>query len=160
MTGRSSLDYGEEMKRQLLDAGVCTSDELLGCSIEEFSDLQVSNGVILPRAYQGFLQTLGRGAGDFFRGTDIFFQNVPIPREVVQEMINQDNEARGCKLPAKAFVFASHQDYSFLYFVAREDDDDPPVFLYEEDEGPPRQVAASFTQWFSDSVRDHAEAAQ
>jgi len=157
MAGKSSGDYGHEMKRELLDSGICTSDELLECSIEEFSDLQVTTGVILPRAYQGFLQSMGRGAGDFFRGTDIFFQSLPITRDVVQKLIYQDEKARGFKLPDNVFVFASHQGYSFLYFVAEEDDDDPRVFVYTEDEGPPRQVAESFTQWFSQSVRDHAE---
>jgi len=157
MARKNSGDYGKEMRRQLLTAGICSPRELFGCNVEEVSDLAVSNGAILPRAYWGFLQAAGRGAGDFFRGTDIFYRSLPIPRQVVQEMIDRDERAAGFTLPDKVFVFASHQGYSFLYFAVEEDDDDPAVFAYVEDEGPPRQVAESFTQWFSASVTDHAE---
>jgi hypothetical protein len=153
----SSGEYGEELQAKIVEAGVAKPEELYGCSPEEIHDLQVRTGVVLPKAYRGFLEVMGRGAGAFFQGTDIYYQSLPISRDEVQEMMDEDEGASGFKLPDNAFVFASHQGYSFLFLVAEEGVDDPPVWVYEEGEGEPREVADSFTKWFAAAVRDHKE---
>jgi hypothetical protein len=55
-------------------------------------------------------------------------------------------------LPNDAFVFAMHQRYRFLYFVARPGDDDPAVYSYLEGEPGSKLVATSFSEFLRDVI--------
>lgn len=158
MADARSREYAQELTRLVVDAGLAAEDDLVGCSDDEIAALEARISVSLPRAYQGFLHAMGRDAGDLFVGTDMFYEDLPIPREVLQAVLDEDDDAGGFVVPDNAVVFVSHQGYVFLYLLVEDGNDDPPVFLYTEEEGgPPRQVADHFTQWFAESVADHTD---
>lgn len=122
-----------------------------GCSESEISEIEQEVAVSLPAAYVLFLEEMGRSAGDFLRGDDLFYP----------EMIGLTGDARECMTEADCaamladsdFVFAGHHDYVYLYFNT-EAGDDPPVYRYIEGEDKPEKVFESFSEWVKSSVED------
>ena len=71
---------------------------------------------------------MGRGAGRFWAGTDIFF---PAIMKLPGASIRYRESQTQFPMPEDAIVFAMHQGYQVLYFCAN-DGDDPPVYHHLE----------------------------
>ena len=125
----------QEVVERLVGSGIARPDEIRGCSEAEIHDLERQSGVRFPGEYRAFLSAMGQGAGRFFRGTDMFFAEIPKLRLFADELL--DELGNPFQLPGSSFVFSVHQGYQFMYFIADDGIDDPPVYSFMEgDEGP------------------------
>lgn len=118
----------EDTKKRLIERGVSGSSSFFGCSEKEIEQVRIEAGFPLPQAYSEFLRQMGKGAGRFFEGTDLFyptmFQNTEAAREMLAEL------ECGLTLPKQSFVFAMHQGYQFYFFS--NENNNPAVYYYME----------------------------
>ncbi len=91
---------------------------------------------------------LGHQAGALLIGSDLSFDRlVELQSEARQLAAESGND-----LPARAFVFLTHQGYESLFFDV-EGGDDPQVHRHEEAK-PSRPLGMSFSVWFSKAADD------
>jgi hypothetical protein len=144
-----------ELRDLIVSSGVARSDEIRPCSEEEVTALEVSLGVEMPNAYRDFLLTMGRGAGDLFIGSDVYYDRLFELREWAQDLLDE-NEATDT-IPLDAFVFLMHQGYQFM-FLRKSEGEDPPVWAYNEADTTSafRIVATKFTEFLRNAIEGHA----
>ena len=138
---------------RMVGTGYARPDELLGCTPEEVARIEARFGLRLPRIYREFLLAMGRGAGRFFRGTDVFSPAVLELRQWAEELLEECG--RPCALPDDAFVFLMHQGYQFGYFRTGGGEDDPPLYRYVECDPAPVQNARSFSEMLRAELESH-----
>ena len=122
-------------------------DQMRGCTSEEILEIaELWGKKKLPKAYEEFLVLMGRGLGDLFVGSRMFYPDIlNLPKEVAWLIAGDPNFA----LPANASPFASHQGYQFLYMT---DGDDPPVYFYMEMQGKGVFRRDRFSQFVADGI--------
>ncbi|WP_082591422.1 SMI1/KNR4 family protein [Duganella sp. Root198D2] len=143
----------EVLISSLVDAGICHLDEVRGVTPEEVARLEANIGKSLPSEYREFLSGVGRGAGRFLNGTDIFFAALDGLREDAIQLLRENEE--DASLPDDAFVFSMHQGYEFTYFKIS-DGDDPPVYQYVEGNGSPSLAWNSFNDFLVDAIAQNS----
>jgi hypothetical protein len=143
--------------QQLLEilgaAGVVDPSTVEGCSEADIAAVQAQAGGCLPMAYKIFLECMGRQAGGFLVGTDVFYPAVLNLRSWAQEMLEEGNS--GFVLPDTAFVFLMHQGYQCLYFLMEGLSEDPPVFRVAEGMTAAEQFAPSLSAAIEILARTH-----
>jgi hypothetical protein len=147
---KMSRDLEEKMSSlltQLEQGRLCKPGEARGATEQEIDRLEREIGLPLPAAYKSYLRAVGKGAGDFLCGTDIFLPQVPGIRDDAVEVLHQLDPS--LQLPPDAFVFGHHQGYVFYYMRTDPADDDPPVYCFTDDASP-RQVSSSFTGFLTE----------
>ena len=112
-----------------VNARVHLADGVTPCTEREVTDLEEKLGLQVPDAYKEFLLWMGHGAGNFLRGTDCFYDSLPL-NEAACELLTEDNVT--LQLPEDAFVFYMHQDYQFM-FLRTSEGPNPPVYFYAEE---------------------------
>jgi SMI1 / KNR4 family (SUKH-1) len=137
----------------IITSGLAAGDEIAGCSEAEIRALEAAFGRQLPANYRAFLSVMGKGAGEFMRGTDMFHEHLGGLREAAGRLIAQSRSP--AKLSASDWVFAVHQGYQLLYFDAAAGPD-PKVFHVMEGE-PAQPVAASFSDWLFGAIEDEID---
>ncbi|REK37785.1 MAG: SMI1/KNR4 family protein [Planctomycetota bacterium] len=123
-------------KRQVASPG-----SIRGCSEEEIREIRQRLGH-LPAAYVAFLRRMGRGAGEWFLGSDVFYPTCLELNAWAAETLAE--ESNPPQLPEDAVVFGMHQGYQFHFMVSSEGDD-PPVYYYHEGGEGFERVADSFS---------------
>jgi hypothetical protein len=137
---------------RLVHGGLAKQDEILGCSSAEIDEIEDSSpGVRLPSVYRAFLESMGRSAGQFMRGTDLFYPEILGLRKIAEALLREC--AVAWRLERQHFVFCSHQGYQFLFFDCTRGED-PPVWLFLEGETAPREVFPRFSEWLRRCVQD------
>jgi hypothetical protein len=121
----------EPIKQRLIALNRDSSQPLCGCSPAEIRQLEGRLGVKLPSAYQEFLRIMGKGAGQFLRGSDCFYPQMRELKTAAVELL-EENHFPGA-LPKDAFVFFMHQGYQFSFFRLSEGEN-PPTYSYCEGE--------------------------
>lgn len=101
---------------------------LKGCTANEIAEIESYFKVQLPNAYTDFLKTMGRGAGDYLKGSSVFYDEIFDLKDGAVDLLTENNFK---PLPEDAFVFYMHQGYQFAFFLS-ETSDDPPVFYFYE----------------------------
>lgn len=139
--------FFRDLINRLYAARVCRPDQIRPCSEAEIDEIERRWGVPLPDAYRWFLRTMGRGAGQFFGGTDIFHASLGDVREQALEILRE--EARPIELPAEALVFAAHQGYQFWYMDLSTGGEDPPVWYFVMESEGPRRIHDQFTEFLA-----------
>ena len=151
MTHQEIREAISEIADVLLSRGIATKDLIKGCTPTEIEKIESDVGRALPLAYREFLVRMGRGAGAFFVGTDMFYPNILGNTDAAHELVGEDNS--GLELPRDAIVISMHQGYQFL-FVQADDGDDPPVHYYMEQSGKFVKKADRLTQFLRHVVND------
>jgi hypothetical protein len=123
--------YLEPIKQRLIALNLASPHDLIGCTMREIIELEQQLGVKLPIAYQEFLRIMGKGAGQFLRGSDCFYDQLLDLQQAAGELL-AENHFLG-KIPDDAFVFFMHQGYQFSFFRLSEGDN-PPTYFYCEGE--------------------------
>lgn len=136
----------------LVAAKICKPDEIKGCTVDEVSELERLVGIKFPSQYRNFLLDVGNGAGNFFRGTDIFFRALDDLNGEAIALLEENGEV--FSLPEDAFVFSMHQGYEFNYFLAS-DGENPPVYQYVEGNGMPVITWKTFDDYIRDAIDLH-----
>lgn len=108
-----------------LNAG---GQKMIPLSENDITGIEEEIKMTLPKVYRTFLSLMGRGAGDFMKGSSAFYNDFYDFKYGVTEII-QDNKLP--KLPEESFVFWMHQGYQFAFFLLSEGDD-PPVYYFTE----------------------------
>ena len=145
----------EKSKNDLLDSGVAVDSQISPCLSEDVDSLKKSLGVTkFPEAYEKFLLKIGRGAGSFMQGTDIFYPGIKELNKHAVALLEENGES--FVLPEDSIVFSMHQGYEFLYFRLS-DGDDPGVYQYVEGSGEPKKVWCSFTEFVEDMLKQHVK---
>jgi hypothetical protein len=140
-----------EVARILVSRGVATEDSVRGCSVTEIDEVEGDVRLRLPLAYREFLAKMGRNAGNFYVGTDIFYPNLLGNTKAAHELVAEDKAT--IILPKDSIAFAMHQGYQFTFFQTDEGDD-PPVYYYMEQSGGFVKKADQFTQFLADVAHD------
>lgn len=102
--------------------------DLSGCSPKQIARIEEYFNLKLPSTYVEFLLTMGKGAGQFMRGTSAFYNEIFDLREGSIELLDENDFM---KLSDDTFVFWMHQGYQFAFFYLS-DGDNPPVYFYYE----------------------------
>lgn len=139
----------DRLADRLVANGVAT--EFVGCTREDIARVEADAGVAAPSAYVAFLERMGREAGEFYRGSEMFGpwlgRLTGSGRELVEE---EESELR---LPDDAVVFCMHQGYQFL-FIRSGEGADPPVYWYLEDSGRFEKKADRLTDFLIEVADD------
>ena len=141
----------EKVAEILVRRAVVTENTLQGCSAEEIEEIAASVGRRLPLAYREFLAKMGRGAGVFYVGTDLFYPRLLGITEAARELVAEDEAS--VVLPEDAIAFMMHQGYQFM-FVRAGEGDDPPVYNYREQGGEFVKKADQLSQFLLDAAYD------
>lgn len=144
-------DWITKVADLLVAQGVATPETIHGCSAKEIEAVELDVGLPLPRTYREFLAKMGRGAGNFFVGTDLFYPDVLGVTDAAHELVAEDKA--GLVLPKDAIAFMMHQGYQ-LMFVTADDGEDPPVYYYMEQSGEFVKKAEKLTQFLTDIAHD------
>lgn len=144
----------ETLISMLISANICQTSDIRGAALEDVAALERAIGQNLPAQYREFLLGIGRGAGEFLQGTDIFLSALDGLKDDAISLLRENDE--NIALADDAFVFSMHQGYEFTYFNISEGDD-PPVYQYVEGNGPPVLAWNSFSEFLSDSIAQHAQ---
>lgn len=144
----------ENLVKELLDSGLAVKEDIKHCSSEDIASLKATSGGYLPIVYEQYLLKIGRCAGKFMQGTDIFYPSILGLKEDAIELLEENEE--NFKLPDDAFVFSMHQGYEFLYFLLS-DGDDPEIYQYIEGDEAPTKAWDSFTEFLNQSLAQHIQ---
>lgn len=142
--------YIEKVVRRLVDRGMAQASEIRGCTSDEVDELSAIWQIPLPAAYKEFLFRMGRGAGRFFVGTDIFY---PKALKLREYLTLYQGEQPLFRPPPDAIAFAMHQGYQVLYICAN-DGDDPSVYHHLEYEKKTTLVDQRFSDFLIGVSRD------
>ncbi|ONI88189.1 hypothetical protein ALI144C_06950 [Actinosynnema sp. ALI-1.44] len=108
------------------------TETVVGLLESEIRDVERDQETPLPAEYVDFLTYMGRRAGKFFVGTDIFYPGILGAKRDAFELFDEFRVER--LINDSSLVFAIHQGYQ-IYWMADTLKIDPPVFMYEEGGG-------------------------
>ncbi|RYE50777.1 MAG: hypothetical protein EOP48_19230, partial [Sphingobacteriales bacterium] len=94
-------------------------------SVEKILEVEQQAMFPLPKVYKNFLLLMGNGAGKYMEGSSVFYSEIFLLKEGVNELI-LENELPS--LPSEAFVFWMHQGYQAAYFKLGYEED-PAVYF-------------------------------
>lgn len=97
-------------------------------TIDEVKKIEQSYNINLPIVYKDFLMVMGKGAGNFMKGSSVFFNEILSLRSWSNEVLLENNMPQ---LNSAVFVFWMHQGYQIAYFNLSEGSD-PPVYFFSE----------------------------
>lgn len=135
-------DTMDEVVRRLIVGGFASLESIQGCSPGEVQAVSRLWGVALPDAYVAFLLRMGRGAGRFYLGSDVYYPKVLELKEGTAELLRAAPDT--IRYNSSSVTFGMHQGYEILYFEASRHPD-PPVYRYTEGEVEARLVEDSLT---------------
>jgi len=145
-------DAIDGLVREIRHAGLAGWWEIRGCWEGEIKDLERFYGIKLPALYRAFLKRMGRGAGRYGRGTDMFYKHLFDNRAGMEEVLELDGNP--FPLTPTEYVFCSHQGYIFFYFETDPLFDDPPVYGYKEGQRRNRLVDTSLSAFLFGLLED------
>lgn len=137
---------------EIVETGLSDAQSIRGCTEEEIAAFERVAGCPLPLRYREFLERMGRGAGHFFKGSDMFLPAILEIREWAEELLAENNHP--FRLEGPMLVFGMHQGYQFI-FMDSDAGDDPPVHWYMEGRPRPEELAPSFSAFLRKSLKDH-----
>lgn len=139
----------ELQKRKLIEAGLASDADFVGCSDSEISQLEQQFKVKLPLAFTDFLRVMGKERDGFYAEASMSYPFDDM-RRIAIDLLNDVNQ----RLSDTAFVFVERYGSAVLYFETNAGDD-PPVYVCQEDGKSPSKVAASFSEWLNTAVDAH-----
>jgi hypothetical protein len=128
-----------------------SSDRIEGCSEEELRELEEQHDIELPKAYKSFMRHLGKGAGNFWMGSDWTYPKVNNLKEYAEkslEMFDVDFE-----FEENDFVFYGLQGHTYRFFNT-ENGDDPPVYKYRENRDQAEKLEDSFSEFIFEVIKE------
>lgn len=142
----------DDIVNSIIENGLSERNAILGCSDEEIQEIEDFYNIKLPDVYYDFLKKMGKSAGAFMAGTDMFYHHLLDLREGAIELL-QDS-GTDYTLPDEMFVFSMHQGYEFCCFDVT-DSCDPKIYQYIEDDNEPSIVWKSFSRYLKEMLQNH-----
>lgn len=122
-------DFISDVIQILQSRNIAERDNIFGCTDADIARVQEQYDYPLPNAYKEFLKAMGKGAGNLFQGSDVFFPECIDLRAMAIEILSEDVSSPS--LPPDAVVFGMHQGYQF-FFIRASEGDDPVVHFFNE----------------------------
>lgn len=134
-----ALESMRALCRDLVGSGFAMVDEVSGCTPDEVAEVvsAAPDGFPIPDEYLAFLKVLGRQAGSFFAGTDLFFPSLLEANEAAADMSSGPGESLSLK---NRLFFGHHQGYRVYYFERGSE----AVYAYQEGHPESQRLANSF----------------
>jgi hypothetical protein len=148
-TGENTKVNIQLLEEDVFKNGLAVCANMHGCSPEEIREVEGKFGVTLPAFYRCFLQKMGRRAGEFLVGSDVFYPQLLNLREYAEDLLRETRCS--FSLGKEDFVFFVHQGYQFAYFRAS-DGDDPPVWYFYETWKEPQEKWSSLSAFFCEEA--------
>lgn len=150
------LDFSFNSIAQILILSrIAKPEEIKSCTQEEIERIELKLKIRLPKIYKDFLLICGHRAGIFFRGTDMFYNDLLNIQGWAKELFRENKVS--FTLSSDVFVFSMHQGYQFMYFHTKLHDDDPPVYYYIEGQKEPKKINEHFSRFILESLRQHID---
>ncbi|MFE9582091.1 SMI1/KNR4 family protein [Nocardia sp. NPDC006044] len=139
MARAENIESMRTLCQDLVDAGFASADEVVGCTAEEIAQIVSTalDGFPVPDEYIAFLEVLGRGAGSFFVGTDLFYPSLLEASEAAADISSGSGEVLSLR---DRFFFGHHQGYKVYFF----DRGSEAVYAYQEGTPENQLLADSF----------------
>ena len=131
----------QHLEELLIARRLAARDDFRGCSLDEVRELESRYAVTLPTFYTEFLLRMGRGAGAYMRGSDVFYPELLQVRRYAEELLREAGV--NFQLGQNDFVFFVHQGYQFAYFQTDTSDDPPVWYFYETWKSPEKRKSLS-----------------
>lgn len=147
----------DDAVQRLASSEVVPETGVRGCSDAAIEEIERAEDVSLPDAYVAFLEEMGESAGDFLRGDDLFYPQMIGLTDDARQLLAESGSS--IELGNSEFVFAGHQDYSYLYFDT-EAGEDPAVYRVVEGNEDVQRVFDAFSKWVESSVEDELSLAE
>jgi hypothetical protein len=141
----------QQLVDRLITAEIAAPDEIVGCTEEDLRAVALISPGPLPSGYLSFLRALGRGAGRFLGGQDVFYPRLLDLTDRAKDILDNWEEGR-LPLPAQAFVCSMRYGDQFLFFYADGQSDNPQLHHYYIERGFFRP-ATSFWNWIEEELR-------
>lgn len=138
-------------KQKLIDAGLASERDFVGCSNDEIAQLEQRFSVKLPSSFIDFLRVMGKERNGFYAEASMSFPFNDM-RRIAADLLNDVGET----LSSTAFVFVERYGCAVLFFETTEGND-PPVYVCQENEQPSSKISPSFSEWLSMAVDAHIE---
>jgi hypothetical protein len=117
----------EKFTEYLINFDYADEVSIIGASLKEINKLEKKYNLKLPEIYIQFLLKMGKKAGGFCRGSDMFFPTLFDIQVYANEILEDDNSIL---FPLKnKFAFFNHSG-DFLFFPT-DQGDNPPVYGYK-----------------------------
>lgn len=142
----------DDIVSSLTKKGLSQKDDFRGCSDEEIQEIESFYDIKLPESYHLFLKKMGKSAGIFMSGTDMFYRHLFELREGAIELLEESDA--DYTLPKEMFVFSMHQGYEFCCFDVT-GSPDPKVYQYMEDDDEPSVVWESFSRYLKEMLQQY-----
>jgi hypothetical protein len=138
-------------KRKLIDAGLASDSDFVGCTDAEISRLEQEFKIILPSAFVDFLRVMGRERDGFYAEASMSYPFEDM-RRIAIDLLNDVNET----ISDTTFVFVERYGCAVLFFESNAGDD-PPVYVFQADDEAPSRVAECFSDWLNTAVNAHID---
>ncbi len=147
------LQSPDELAKHIINAGLATSDTIIGCTESEITQLERRLAVRLPAKYKDFLRSWGKQAGDFLGDCCFLYDSL---ESICRPHAESLAKKHGFELSPQSFVFLDR--YPLFMFFDTTQGEDPPVWLFDEDQSEPKLIASSFLEWLNKLVDDELSA--
>lgn len=140
----------------IADGVTATAEQLQGLTQREIEEIELDQAAPLAESYRLFLELVGRGAGHFLQGSDVFYPAVLGLGQEARELLEEN------RVPfvwtAEDRVILMHQGYQFDFL--RGVGPDPEVWSYGEGTtvGVPVMSYSCFTDWLQAQVEQQTQA--
>lgn len=147
----------KELANELISNNLADPEKIKGCTKEEIEKVENYYGVLLPESYKAFLTVMGHYCGDFYRGTDILYNEVfkfsedeDISKYTIEYMLEL-----GVQPPKeKLFSFSMHEGYQFEFFFINTSDDPLVYFFMGEENAKIKGGKSLFTEYITSMVEN------
>lgn len=161
-TNNACEEFIEDFITRLKQYGFADYWSVKGCRLSSVSIIEESFGYRLPEMYRQFLLKMGRGAGKFFQGTALFWneslfgvKNLRGFQEAFLYTLEEDKF--DFELTDNCFSFAHHQGYIHWYFYVNEGEEDPPVYIYQSEYLFTEKASDSFSQFLTECLEEQSK---
>jgi hypothetical protein len=140
----------------IADGVTATVAQLQGLTQREIDEVEHDQTAPLAQSYRRFLELVGRGAGHFLQGSDVFYPLVLGLGQAARELLEENRVPFAWT--AEDRVILMHQGYQFDFL--RGTGPDPEVWSYGEGTtvGVPVMSYSSFTDWLQAQVEQQTRA--
>jgi len=149
VSSRAKIDEVTQELMLVLRAGGVIGVE---CDKWQVRDIEQQLEVQLPASYKAFLLLAGSGFAAFEGSHYAVEDELQELQKVGRRVLQKD----GGELPSGAFVFFVHHGYVVRFFLLN-DGNDPSVYEYVQGWAPIKQLAARFSEFVLQEVRQWKE---
>ncbi len=126
----------QEILDKLFQTGFASQDSIRGLSNDEIEEIEIVQGVSLPKTIREYLKTLGGYASSAFSNDNMSTPNLLSNKTRFFEYLMHVDQEINLKSPKEIYVFFADSQSCWFYFCYCDSAEDPEVFLLDETKTP------------------------